>query len=88
MRGEERKVWRGSVGSDHGVLTSQNVPLGVKKSFLRLKELFVFEAGGSHLRFEMTSPSTVQSPVLQLKEEVTRSGTITIRDQKVAVCSS
>ena len=33
------------MGSDHGVLTSQNVPLGVK-SFLCLKELFVFEAGG------------------------------------------
>lgn len=35
----------------------------------------------------MTSPSTAQSPLLQLREEVTRSGTVTVRDEKVALCS-
>ena len=38
-RGEERQVWRGSVGSDRGVLASQNVHLGVERSFS------VFEVG-------------------------------------------
>lgn len=43
MRGEERKVWRGSVGSDHGVLASQNVHLGVEKSFLCLRQVIPSE---------------------------------------------